>query len=496
MQITNQNSIMKYLIIFTTVIFFLSCKTTEIPNKKVSFDFSNPVYPPVITIKPKQAIEITLQNVNPYLYEISIKDSLIVHQIEQPTLFGQIFKLLELNTTPTEAPASNPKVAGALPRDNTPAKIAKEDENILAAELKTFVSKYSGEELAITDVLIHSKIAVDLEKLLQDCYSTLPQLKTLADNYIQDKLTMAAGTIPIGIQTEIERISTSARRNMEQYIATGEELKKKHQAILDQASSNMTLTEYRSIEKDIKEKIFAIDKILDNSKKLLAKLTEFDEAKVGTTIEENYKKVMTSRIEKSIVVPTLYRTDEANINIEVKKKKEIYCSKEISKIPLSAVVKGGVKIDFSTGLVLNIGNNSFFDQKYYYDSVYRNDKSIADSVTIKRNRNNNQVIPSIGAFFHVYSRFLSPINIGGMVGASLGSDQRAYFHLGSCLLIGKSDRLIIGGGISIANGETLDGKYEENQIIKRGLAPTSIPNETATRIGGYVSVSWNLNLIK
>ena len=485
---------MKYLLVFFSFICFLSCKITQIPNQQVLFDFSNPVYPPVITIKPKQNIELILQNVNPYLYEISIKDSLIVYQIDQPKLFGQIFKLPELKTVPAEPPATNPKVNFTPPNKNTPAKAAKDKEDALVDKLKTFISNYSQKEDAVRNILTHSKIAFDLEKLLQDCYLTIPQLKSIADNYIQNKLTLPAGTIPVGVQTEIERISASERRNMDQYIATGEALKKSHQAILDQA--NLEMPEYRSIEKDIKEKISAIDIIIDNSKKLLEKLTEFDEAKVGTTIEENYKKIMTSRIEKSVLIPTLYRTDEVSINIEVKKKRDVFCSKEVSRIPISAVVKGGVKIDFSTGLILNMGKNSFFDQKYYYDSVYRDDKSIADSVMIKRNRNNNAVIPSIGAFFHVYSRFLSQVNIGGMVGASLGSDQRTYFHLGGCLLIGKSDRLIIGGGMSIANGVTLDGQYEESQIVKRGLAPTSIPTETATRIGGYVSISWNLNLIK
>ncbi|MEZ0610105.1 hypothetical protein ACAW74_16425 [Fibrella sp. WM1] len=468
-----------------------------IENALITVDFASPKYPPVIAIRPKQTLEIELKNLNPYLYEVSVKDSLLVFQTEQPALFGQIFKLPELEATPTETPPANDKVAGKAPDPNSSAKRAKEDEGALEQALKTFLAGYSGKENNAKDLLILSTIADDIGKLLTDCYSTLDELKTTARSYIVSKIPeLDVASLPIGVQTEITNKSTALRNDLERYVATGTDLKKRYLAILERADGDMTLTQYKSIEKDVKEKIALIDKILENIKKIQDKIKAFDEANVGATIEENYKKIATSRTNRTILRPTNYSTDEVNVFIQVKKKKEVFCNPEINSFPVIALVKGGVKIDFSTGVVFNMGRQYFFNQNYYYDSVRRGDGKMADSVRITRNRNNNILVPSIGAFLHVYSRLNSQVNIGGMVGASLGADQRAYIHVGGCLLLGKSDRLVIGGGVSIANAKTLDGQYSEGQVIKRSLAPTQIPREDATRVGAFVSLSWNLNLVK
>lgn len=487
---------MRYLIPLCCCFYLVSCKTVE-ENKKVEINFANPTYPAVTTIKPKQTLEIILQNVNPYLFDISLKDSLIVYQIEQPKLLGQIFKLPELSSVPAKAPASDSDPTAALPKNSSKAaQSAKAAETALETELNKFISDYPGKEIAVKDILILSKVPDDIGKLLEDCYSTLNELKVKADAYIADKLpAVNVQALPLGIDTEIRKNSADVRADITQYTTTGEELKKKHQAVLDQSDPKMPLSEYKIVEKNIKTKIASIDKILENSKKLMDKLTEFDDAKVGLAIEGNYKKVMTSRMEKTFLISTQYRTDEVSVIIDVKKKKDIVCAKETGRIPVVAVVAGGVKIDFSTGFVFNFGRQNFFDQKYYYDSVIRNNV-VTDSVVIKRSHNNNVTIPSLGAFFHVYSRMSNSVNYGGMLGASLGSDQRAYFHVGGCILIGKSDRLVIGGGVSVANAKTLDGQYSEGQAMKRSLAPTSVPTEIATRIGGYLSVTWNLNLLK
>ncbi len=489
---------MKKLVLFLHIIlgcFVCYSQKTLKPNKTVTFDFSTPIYPAPFKIKPRQSVELVLQNINPYLYDVTINDSLVVYGNNQPASFTERFKMPELNSVPATAPPSTPSVNGAMPVAGSASKIAKDKEASLQDKLEAFVSGYSGKENNVRDVLKYSTISDDLNKLLNDCYSTMPQLISKAQDFITDKISVQANTLPLGIQAEINNNSSSARRDIEQYISTGEALKKEFSNILE-ASNITNVADYKSIEKNIREKIAIIDKVLENCKKLTGKLTAFDDGKVGLAIEEAYNKVLTSRIEKRVIKLTRYNTDEVLLNVTVKKKKDIYCKQEINSFPVNGIVTGGVKIDFSTGLVFNIGNHKFFDQKYHYDSVYRNGATLADSVTITRNRNNNILLPSLGAFFHVYSRFTSHINIGGMLGASLGTDQRLYYNVGGCLLIGKSDRLIIGFGMSVAQATTLDGQYSEGQIFKRSLAPQTIPTEKASRVGGYFSLSWNLNLIK
>lgn len=297
-------------------------------------------------------------------------------------------------------------------------------------------------------------------------------------------------------EVKFESPKVDAKKNdINQFKRDCENVKTAYTEILTNTKIN-NIEDYKILEKIVKSKVEIIDKLIDNSKKLLAKLKEFEDANMGAVIEANFNKVMTSRIEKIIYRPTQYRTDEVLMDIITKKKKDVQCAKEVNVIPVQLIVNGGVKIDFSTGIVFNIGRSYFFNQTYRYDSVYFSNGTLADSVYIKRNRNNNVVVPSLGAFFHVYSQLNSHFNLGGTVGASLGSDQRAYVHAGGNILIGKSDRVIIGAGISIATSKILYSRYEEGQQIKRSAAPTEILIEDASRIGGFISLTWNLNLIK
>jgi hypothetical protein len=487
------------IMLFSCALFFVALPRIKAQEKnlEITYDFAAPKIPSVQKIKPKQSIEVVLQNINPYIYDVSINDSLIVYQATPPSLFGEVFKMPELNAVPATAPPADPKVAGKLPTRASAAFVTKENETALQGELNIYLAKYSGKETGIKDILSLSTVPTEIAKLLEDCSATLADLKAKADAFIIDKIpSLTAATIPLGIQAEIEKTSTSARRDLELYLADGVTLKKKYQDILENSDPSLKLAEYRSVEKDIRAKMELLDKVMDNGKKLLDKLTSFDDAKVGVLTEETYKKVQTSRIEKRFVRTTMYNTDEVLINVNVKKKKEVFCSPEIGNFPISAIVEGGVKIDFSTGLVFNIGRRNLFEQHYHYDSVYRSGNILADSVTITRNRNHNIVVPSLGVFFHVYSRLLEHVNGGGLIGASVGSDQHLYYHIGGCVLLGKSDRLIIGGGVSISKSRLLSGQYQEGQIIKRSLAPTEIPTDDPTRVGGFVSITWNLNIIK
>ncbi len=492
-------------------LFFLvvlqSCGTLK-ETKRIELDFAaSQTTNTHHQIVPGQTIELVLKNINPYVYDISIKDSLITYKTEVPPLFAQAFKLPDLSAvppvTPTTVPKKAPTPAGTESFKSGARTIdwvhtLKTKEAALDAELKKFVDGYKQHETTTGSVLSYSSIADDLAQLLKDCYSTPRELTEKADNFILARIkTLTPGTLPLGIQTAVAKESASVKKQIDDYLTEGNDLRKKLSAIATEARTvSITKDQYLLLETALQGKIASVDKLLENARKLNEKLSDFDKAKVGTAIETNYTKVKTSRIEKTFFQTTKYSTDEVLLDVTVKKKQDVVCLKEVNNFPVKAIVKGGVKIDFSTGFVFNMSQKKFFDQSFRYDSVYRSSGLIADSVSIRRNTNNNVVMPSLGAFLHVYTRTPKDINFGGMVGASLGTDQRAYTHFGACLLIGKSDRLIIGGGISVAKAKMLSGSYYEGQIIRRPLAPTEIPREDVTRIGGFASITWNLNIIK
>jgi len=488
-----------YLILFTS--FLASCSTMRspknIPNKRIEFDFMKPEYPPVTTIRPKQSVEVVLKNVNASVYEVSINDTLITYPNQQPSQFGDIFKITNLAPVPKTTPPSNDSGTGKKPSKGL--QTAKTNETARDAELTALLSEYGGLELNTKDFLEYASTVDELKKLIVDCSLDITALKQKADEYISAAipgLQPLQATFPLGIESKINSELASVIKKVNDFLVRAEALKKDYQNVLNSANGGMSLDDYKKLEKSVKEKISLIDTALNNATELKRKLAEFQTAKVGAAIVNSYNKVLGSRTEIAKIVPSGFGVDEISIKVNVTKKGELTCAKTVSSFPITVVVARGVKIDFSTGLALNVGRKKFFEQEYFYDSVYRVDKTIADSVQIRTKRNDNVIVPSLGVFMHVYTRGLSHVNIGGMVGASIGADQRLCYHVGGNLLFGKSDRLILGFGASIAKSTLLDGQYIEGQIINRAHAPTSIPTQTPTRVGGFVSFSWNLNLIK
>lgn len=457
---------------------------------QVTFDFANPVYPTAYTIRPKGMLEIILLNVNPYLYQVTFDDSLVSYPKQQPDQFASLFKLPDLAALPVFIP----KGGGGDGYPGPNGGELTQQAHGLDSVYKTLLTEYSGIESGVKDLVSYALIIPELNKRLFDCSMTLQELKQQTSIYISDKLHLDTATTPYGITPFLVRMISSKKELINQLQTAIKELKKEYS---NQTTTTKSVEEYRKFQKDIADRIAVLDKLLANVSKLQDKVLEFEKANIGDEIVDLYNKISTSRIQIRHVVYSGYSNDEVISKVTIKKVKDIFCGQEVSSFPVNAVVKGGVRIDFSTGIVFNSGANQFFDQKYSYDSVFRGDNiTLADSVLLKRNRNGNVVTPSLGVFMHVYSRFIKQVNIGGTMGASVGADQKLYYHAGGCLLFGKGDRLVLGFGVSIAKSTKLDGQYYEGQIIKRTLAPASIPTETPTRIGGFLSLSWNLNLIK
>lgn len=499
--------IMKILVYLSVVVIVAEgCKNgkplfgglRKVENKPIEFDFASPKYPNVETILPKQSVELVLKNVPVHAYEITIKDSTITTASQAPAIFSQLFKIPELTPVPAEAPKTDDRINDVAPRAGVPA-IGKTKEKAQQDELQAVLDEYAAVETGVKEIIDYSSIPQELKRLLLDCSSTQPQITAKTITFIRQKITAlnsaaAAAVFPMGIEPTITAETQNMTNRLNALETRAGQLKKKYQEVLDNAKGDILLEEFRSLSKSVNEKIALIDKALTNLKTLKNSVAEFDKAKVGNAIVDVFNVVIVSRKEITKVIPGSLGMDELFIQVNIKKKGEINCAKEISGFPIAMVARGGVKIDFSTGLVFNLGQRYFFDQEYHFDSVYRADKLIADSVIIVRDRNNNVLIPSLGVFMNIYRRGLGQCKIGGVLGASIGTDQRVYYHVGGALMFGKSDRFVLGFGASVADAQRLDGQYSEGQVFRRSLAPSSIPTETATRIGGFLSFAYNLNL--
>lgn len=446
-----------------------------IKSRTLYFDFNNPVPIENQFFPANKVITLQLLNVNPFLYEVSINDTLITFPNQKPPLFTELFAMPTLNKVQDVQPNtmnSNAYMwAEILKVKSIPEQEADQD-----SLMKKFIHKYSTLEDSTKKVLSLGDLLTELDKIVVKCNLDLEESKRLAQTYILSKHIngIDESAFPVGLQSAIDNMIASNLEAATDFIKEGEQLKGNYLISANEVS--------------------AIKELIDNAVKLKEKLVKISEVNLGQRIAESYDHVFSSRINPFKTASAGYGADQLLFKIKVKKLKEVNCPKPITSFDVKANIVGGVKIDFSAGPVLNFGRNKFFDQSYRKEPFYIGNR-LTDSISIEKNNNNNQAMFSMGAFLHAYTRVSGYLNAGLVVGGSLGTDQRFYTHFGGSLIIGKSDRLILSGGLSIAKSDMLSSRYDEKQLLKTAIAPEIIPIEKVTRVGGFFSLTWNLNMI-
>lgn len=456
-------------------------------KKTIIYNFMNPELPRVQTIKAKQQFEIKLINVNPYLYDVKIDDSTVVYPNQKPSGFDGIFTMPALK----EVAASAPPLDSAQKQASSPSVNTQKQLQIDA--INKFLNGYQDLIQPAEEILRYPQVIAELERLVFNCTMTAVEVKTAAKDHLRKKLNIDTAARNIAIASFVSLNIENIKKRISTFRDEGEKLKAGFEKELTGVKG---LNPYKTIQADIVKKNAVIDAPLDNMKTMLEKINQLEQANIGGKMADSYDRVLSSRIQIVHAVTPNFNADEVILRVKVTKTKEVSCPNQVSSFNAEALVVGGVKIDFSTGLVLNVGNKGFFDQTYRKAPYYTaNNQLSTDSITITRNRNNNQVIPSLGVFMNIYSRISTNLNAGAILGASVGTDQRLYYHLGGSAIVGKSSRWILSGGMSIAKANILNGQYQNHQVLRAAEFPADIPVENAFRIGGFFSLSYNLNLI-
>lgn len=491
------------VIILTTI---FSC-SKKIAPLKIDYDFNNlGSLDSTKFAEPGQNIILNLTNINPNIYNVSVDDSIVVYEKQKPDQFDLFNKTPDLKSivTSVDTLSANPDGGAAgSPSARASARAytqKKAKTNTLDAELKLLLENdYPDLVKEVEIVLTYSDMSAELNKLSINCTISQADKKIQAKAYLISNFPeLIENQLPTGVESYITRKIEDKKSRIVNIEAVANLLIKKYIVVKKTTDPNISLSQYREIEENTDEKISSLKNVLENVSKLKEKLIEFEKLKPGKAIVDAYNNVLNAEINK-VVKKFIPRkaSDEYLLKVKIEKKvATLNCNSEPTSFTIPVYVEKGIKIDFSTGVVFNFGRDKFFDQKYRYDSVYRADGSISDSVQISKRNSNNVSQISIGAFGHVYTRIRREINLGGMFGVSLSADQRIYYHAGLSALMGKNDRFVISTGVSIAKAKYLDSQYDDNQTMKRSLAPTAIPMEEVTRAGFFISLSYNLNLIK
>jgi hypothetical protein len=156
-----------------------------------------------------------------------------------------------------------------------------------------------------------------------------------------------------------------------------------------------------------------------------------------------------------------------------------------AKMVFSMPIKGGAKIDLSSGLSFNFGLRN---------RQYRYEKQSNGNYRVTESRNNSLFQPSVVLMAHLYRRnSLESFRIGPSVGIGISDELRYY--LGVSFIIGRKQRMnfclgAVGGTVDYADESVLnkDLTLSDEELAK----PIQLQKPSPFRVGGFFAVTFNL----
>lgn len=163
-------------------------------------------------------------------------------------------------------------------------------------------------------------------------------------------------------------------------------------------------------------------------------------------------------------------------------------------------VLGGLKVDFSTGIVgSNLVDQSFVSVRTdpRIDSIRISEDEIrVDTVEMKKliqeNAENFKV--GFGVFAHFYPRLTPYLNLSITTGFIVRDNLAFQFPVGLSALIGRKSRLVLSGGFTFGQRKVLSAKYQEGAPIEASDLENISDNQltvSQTSKGFFLGLTYN-----
>lgn len=154
-------------------------------------------------------------------------------------------------------------------------------------------------------------------------------------------------------------------------------------------------------------------------------------------------------------------------------------------------VKHGVQMNVSSGLFFNVGLSN---EDWYYKPM----NQAADTFQMVKTayKLGDVFTPSVGLLFHVYRRSPYATKLAGSFGFSTNAKEINYY-LGGSFILGKSQRCVVSLGLAGGQKEVLKGSFGEgldDRVVTKAFKDKNPTILTVKRfkVGAFLSFTFNL----
>jgi hypothetical protein len=182
-------------------------------------------------------------------------------------------------------------------------------------------------------------------------------------------------------------------------------------------------------------------------------------------------------------VPQVQNADKITFSVNVQPSQGNIGSYNTTNQAISVPIRGGIKIDWSTGVYYSSRSN----ENYALVPQPNN----GDSLQIVKEKNFGKGTAGILALLHMYPRLSTGFNVGLAVGAGISADQNYSGMAGLSILIGRDYRLAISGGLNVASIKALS----QSQTLNQNISPTgTVSTYNTFRTGFFLSLTYSFSV--
>lgn len=474
----------------------------------------------------KRKIKVEISNVNRFLYKLSDEKTETDFNVQPPAILTGL-KLPGFLNTGAPAPAGGAPFTKEIKRDTlkimTPVKLQEALQANLDALINTqkyvdsavnlhnkiaHISKDCDATFQVIEGKVHgelknfTKLQASIPVLIDTVETTLdsmlraaPELYRVIEQLKKDLLEKNLAQFRANQHVQKENIVTAKadvttlqeklkkEKNTNHRASLSSQIKEQEKEVRDEEGNLETMIEdHTASDKDI-------DGLVEKAKALADEIRKFREEGKAFTIVEDIKKVNEANYSYYTELVKMTK-DEVKFAINAASESPLPCNKpNEQKFTVTLRTKGGVKLDFSTGVFLNFGNNEFLGQQFYY-------KPLTDSLsTIAMVDAGKRVGVGIGALMNIYWRSPSHIKGGGAIGVSTTTGFDALnLHLGLSLILGDKERFCITPGLVLREVDGLDNRYVIGNTYATALLPEAVPvTKKFPKSGFFVSFTYNVS---
>lgn len=268
----------------------------------------------------------------------------------------------------------------------------------------------------------------------------------------------------------------------------------------DKAAQNIKLTDKEKLivtnnKKEIKATEAIKDKIVEQvteAKTFVEELKKFDDENKIEELVINYKMLNESNF-TYYSEPIKVKNDEVKIELKITSDKLLPCNIPTKKTYSNTYnTKGGVKVDFSSGVFVNGGNDDFLGRELQY-------KKIDDTtVQIQAKDGGKRLLISVGGLMHIYWRSGNKVNYAISPGLSTTTALDGInFHLGASAIFGGENRLVLSAGLVLREAKILDRNFNYNTNYAKSDMPETVPTiKVFPKAGWFFGVTYNWSKLK